>query len=528
MSGDGLSGEISTAIAATEFSVPPNNVGERPSRGIRGERTEPISCLIPMTDGRALTAYRYPSSRGHAAAVVLFTPYRKESWWLETHVQATLDEYEVFVVDVRGFGESSGQYAGPLSPGEIDDAVQALGWIAQQPFCNGSTALIGSSYSGAIQWHIAARHPPSLRCIAPSIAFLDRYRDMAHRGGIPASTAWAASTYANAGNPATARAGLLQAVEDFLDPFDGPRWRTESARELLGLVDTPALCIGGLYDVFTESTLTAFLSVEGPARLVLGPWGHQTDVSESERGELSRWLAYWLRGQGADPTSLGERVRVYRSGDEHWMDLGEWPSVDESRWRSWSPVKSEVGLTVEALLDAVAPPTSLSPTEPSIDVGLDSGMRTWSEEWTARTTFNDEATVILGVVMLRAWLMSDRGADLDIHCRLSLVRANGAVEQLTESRLRASHRLIDRARSVVRSDGELVVPWRPHQTLLPVPAGKPFELEIAFPPIHVAVDAGEAIQLGLTVVQPGANVNAGRVTLLPSSRLHLPACSLND
>ncbi len=439
-----------------------------------------------------------------------------------THVQSTLDGYEVFVVDVRGFGDSSGTSARPLSPTEIDNAVEALAWIAAQPFCDGRTALIGSSYSGAIQWHIAARQPPSLQCIAPSIAFLDRYREMAHRGGIPSSPVWAASTYANAGNSATARAGLAQAIEDFLDPFDGPRWRVESAAELLDRVQTPALCIGGLYDIFTASTVSAFRSLSVPSRLVLGPWGHETEVSDAERAEVSRWLGYWLRDEGNDPTAPGARVRVYRSGDDEWRDLGEWPSVEEVGWAIWTPLTSAILLPVNALLDAAPPPMSTSHTDPAIDVGLDSGMRTWSEQWTARTSFGNEPTVLLGSVMLDAWFISPTGSEIDVHCRLSLVRANGDIEQLAESRLRSSHRLVDRSRSIVRSDGELILPWRPHQTLAPVTPGDQFELEIAFPPIHLSVGPGEALQLGLTIVEPANYGASDGVELLPSTRVLLP------
>lgn len=485
----------------------------------RDERVEPEVVDVPMAAGHRLSALHYPAPAGPSPAVVLFTPYRKEGAWLTYADFATHAGYEVFVVDVRATGGSGGSFEGSLSSAEVDDAVEFLEWVAGQPFSDGQTALIGSSYSGLIQYLVAARRPPSLRCIAPSIAPLDHYRDMTHRGGIPSSPAWYASTYGGSGQLDTIRRGLLQGIDDRTDAFDGPAARSRSAGPgILRRVGVPTLCLGGMYDLFASATITAHEQLECPKRLVFGNWGHETEKSEVETTELIRWLAYWLRSEGTDPTAEPSIV-AHRAGDRTWHHLRSWSS-ERDQVRRTTITHVDQTIPVVTSLEVVPPPLSTPMSDPTIDALIDSGMRIWGEGWTTRDLTGGPYE-IRGTCGLALDLRTSHCEDLDIHARLSLVRSDGSVEQVAESRLRASHRQHDVLRSRTNEHGELIEPFRPHERLTPIQAGAATRLGMAFSPIWLRIDEGEQLQLGLTLVRADGVNRPAVVDLLPTSELSL-------
>lgn len=496
--------------------------GDSSGSGIaRGGRI-PRLIDVPVGHGRSLSALHYSGGHLPGPAVVLLTPYRKEGAWL-TYPSTTIAEgYDVLVVDVRATGGSSGPFEGPLSQGEIDDAVALLEWTAAQSFCDGRTALIGSSYSGLIQYHVAARRPESLRCIAPSIAPADNYRDMTHRGGIPSTAAWYSSTYGLSGQADTRRQGLVQAAEDLEAPFDGPAARARSATsELLSRIDVPVLCMGGLYDLFTASTVAAYRALRTPTRLLLGDWGHETEMSVREARELSRWLAFWLRDEGTDPTRDDHRVTAYRAGDRTWHALASWPHAGGTEWMTAQVTDRAVDVPVAPLLDAVPPPETTAMSDPTIDMLIDSGLRTWGELWTVDLPAPRSRTDFAGPALVTINLVTEC-ADIDAHVRVSLVRTSDEVEQLVEGRLRASHRMVDPARSLQAADGRLVVPWRTHEKAEGIPASEPVCLQIATSPLHVRVERGERLRLGVTLVRADGRLEPATATVQASSRIEVP------
>ena len=65
------------------------------------------------------------------------------------------------------------------------DGYDAIEYLAELPWCNGSASLVGNSWLAISQWFIAAERPPHLKCIAPLEGGSDFYRDSMARGGIP-------------------------------------------------------------------------------------------------------------------------------------------------------------------------------------------------------------------------------------------------------------------------------------------------------------------------------------------------------
>lgn len=121
---------------------------------------------------------------------------------------------------------------------------------------------------------------------------------------------------------------------------------------------------------------------------------------------------------------------------------------------------------------------------------------------------------------------SPRLSRFDAHVRLSLVRGDGTVRQLTEGRLRASHRATDFALSQVTGNDDMVVPWHDHTSGTPVVAGKPTTLDIEILPIHVRSGAGERLRLGVSLASVDATGYGSHAVLHAQSRVLLPTYQL--
>src|SRR5581483_9587287 len=99
--------------------------------------------------------------------------------------------YAFIGVSSRGTGCSRGVWDF-FQPAEAKDGVDAIRWIAAQPWSNGKVAMIGKSYPGITQLFVAeeaaaeeaAGHPVPLVAIAPGHTYGDIYRDVAYPGGI--------------------------------------------------------------------------------------------------------------------------------------------------------------------------------------------------------------------------------------------------------------------------------------------------------------------------------------------------------
>lgn len=92
--------------------------------------------------------------------------------------------YAVCNPDPRGIAHSEGDIT-MIGSQEAADCYDLIEWLAVQEWCNGKTALTGTSYLTFSQWFIAAAQPPHLTCIAPHEGIQDAYRDLAYVGGIP-------------------------------------------------------------------------------------------------------------------------------------------------------------------------------------------------------------------------------------------------------------------------------------------------------------------------------------------------------
>ncbi|RFU23732.1 hypothetical protein B7463_g12606, partial [Scytalidium lignicola] len=110
------------------------------------------------------------------------------SWETPTPSYWTAYGYVVVRADEVGTGQSPG-FLNVLTPGNTFDAFHDLiEWASERKWSTGKIGLLGISYFGATQWHVASRNPKGLAAIVPWEGFTDLYRDAAYHGGILSST----------------------------------------------------------------------------------------------------------------------------------------------------------------------------------------------------------------------------------------------------------------------------------------------------------------------------------------------------
>ncbi len=290
---------------------------------------ERLRAMVSMRDGvRLATDIYVPASESAAPRPVVFerSPYDIRADRFSDGVHASGDRvtpvsgasYFIdrgFVVvrqDCRGRGDSEGVFEKYLS--EPEDGVDALDWIAEQPWCDGTIVTMGVSYSAHVQTAAAALGTTRISAmILDSGGFADAYETGGRFGGAYElkQVLWA---YGHARTSASVRerpgaveylAGLdlhawfsrmpwrqgdspLAPLPDF-ERYIFEQWQHESRDEfwkrpaLYGkgyyenFPTVPTIAISSWYDPYIRTAIdnyTAMRAKGAPAHLLLGPWTH--------------------------------------------------------------------------------------------------------------------------------------------------------------------------------------------------------------------------------------------------------------
>jgi uncharacterized protein len=309
---------------------------------------------VPLRDGTVTRAEAWVPDGPPGPAILVRTPYLKETAAPSAVVDvrlATERGYRVVLQDVRGRGSSEGDFE-PFVDEEADGA-DSIAWLAGQDWCDGRVVMAGMSYVGATQWLAAAAAPPALTGIAPTLSSDDYAEGWSYRGGVPELgllATWNAIDLApfnecwhNDPLRACEDLGALTRqtpwVSEWLDAgVVSDYWRSRSAAHRRDELTVPALVIGGWYDVFCDASLRSFArSRHEHDRLVIGPWGHDAQLSHLV-GDANVGIA----GSGVaaelfatildfyDAVLAGDapglpRVNVYVLGARRWIGLDAWP-----------------------------------------------------------------------------------------------------------------------------------------------------------------------------------------------------------
>ena len=235
--------------------------------------------------------------------------------------------YTLVIADARGSGASFGYRETEMSSIEIDDIGGLIEWVAQQSWCDGWVATIGTSYTANTSLYSLVTGSKALKCSVCRAPDFDGYRYLLAPGGVINRwfiEIWGETTAAQDSNnvkrlfeggywpepeegtnnllgvrpvDSDTDSTLLQSaitehkanfnlavnVDDltFIDnkSFGDYRYLFESPyREKIEKSNIPMVIRCGWHDAGTQlGALSMFASFDCPIHIILGPWNHGGD-----------------------------------------------------------------------------------------------------------------------------------------------------------------------------------------------------------------------------------------------------------
>jgi predicted acyl esterase len=265
---------------------------------------------IPMSDGIHLAARIWMpegADRKPVPAILEYIPYRKRDITAYrdsiTHPYFAGHGYACLRVDLRGSGESDGVLTDEYLDQELNDGVEVLRWIANQPWCSGDIGMIGISWGGFnglgdnLSW---ASSMFAYNSCPPDPALVgDRWRDM-----------WIERL---------TKSGL------WLDTWlqhqrRDSYWKHGSICEDFSAITCPVFALSGWTDGYSNAVfrLLTHLTVPGFLQEALRWWDHW--LKGIETGIMGEpMLRVWMQ-ESVPPTTSYE----FRPG--RWVGESSWPS----------------------------------------------------------------------------------------------------------------------------------------------------------------------------------------------------------
>jgi putative CocE/NonD family hydrolase len=322
---------------------------------------------IPMSDGVRLSAHIWrptSSDQEPVPAVLEYIPYRKRDL---TAVRDSIHHpylaghgYACVRVDLRGTGDSEGVLRDEYLEREQADAEEVLAWLAEQPWCDGGTGMMGISWGAFAALQVAARRPPGLKAIAIASFTDDRHADdMHYMGGAllsdnlaEAGTMFAYGTCPP--DPAVVGDRWREMWHERLENTEpwvlqwlrhqrrDDYWRHASVCEDYSSVRCPVLASSGWADGYSNAVTRLLGNLDVPRKGLIGPWSHkfphlgEPGPAIGYLQELVRWWDHWLKGvdngvmdgpmlqawmQDSVPPSTSYEERPGR-----WVGEPDWPS----------------------------------------------------------------------------------------------------------------------------------------------------------------------------------------------------------
>ncbi|GGZ60373.1 peptidase S15 [Streptomyces inusitatus] len=304
------------------------------------------TCLLPAPGARLATDLTLPGTRPPYPAVVIRTPYGRQNHRAEARAWAARG-FAAVVQDVRGRYGSEGEWR-PYRH-EAADGAATLRWIRARPWSDGTVVAAGASYAAhcalaaALEPEDTDTGPDAVIAAVPALGAPETAREPSGVERLLGRAGWWA---AHGDRPDSDAAALDRALADdprLLEhlPLTGlperlgrelPSWRGlwEDGDSRDRLVDrapaarVPLLAIGGARDPFAADTLRLWRAWGGPARLLIGPWGHgltaepAPDARPGHRLNLGALYTRWARAALAGTLAPGRRGALALGDSEHW------------------------------------------------------------------------------------------------------------------------------------------------------------------------------------------------------------------
>lgn len=363
---------------------------------------------IPMRDGAYLAADLYVPDDpdvGPLPVVMEYIPYRKDDVPPGERFYGELPRqgYIVARVDIRGTGASEGIATDEYVEQEQLDGYDAIEWLADQSFCDGSVNMMGISYGGFTSLQVATLQPPHLRTIIPMYFTDDRYTDDCHYRGGHLRQYYDVSYYGNFMIAFNALPPYAQWSENWVEiwedhlasnePYllkwlehqtDGPYWRHGSVRDIADRITCPVFMIGGWRDGYSNSPLRLYEALTVPRKVLIGPWNHAVpDIAVpgpriDHLHEVVRWLNYWCKGASngvMEEPPIVYFMQHYERPDADRLDAaGDWRA--ESAWPVPGAFETVLHLAADGFLSEEPGADGDDPLEYDARVGVTAGL--WS------------------------------------------------------------------------------------------------------------------------------------------------------
>jgi putative CocE/NonD family hydrolase len=323
---------------------------------------------IPMSDGTRLAARLFLPEDAEVRpvpAILEYIPYRRRDSTRDgdnlIHPWFAGQGYACVRLDIRGTGDSEGMIRDEYLKQEQDDAVEAIAWIAAQPWCTGKVGMMGISWGGFNSLQVAARRPEALKAIITVCSTDDRYADdMHYMGGavVTDTMAWGTSFFARMARPPDPlmvgeerwRAMWRGRLEGWEPPFitwlqhqaRDAFWKHGSICENYDEITCAVFAVGGWADGYSNAVFRMLANLTCPRLGLVGPWGHKypnNGVPGPAIGflqEAKRWWDYWLKnidtGIMQEPMLRAWIQESVPPAAHHDMRLGYW--AGETAWPS--------------------------------------------------------------------------------------------------------------------------------------------------------------------------------------------------
>ena len=506
----------------------------QPKYGIKVER----DIYVPMRDGVRLSVNVFrPDARGkfpallamggygkkHQECLIPPQPLYKSAVW-DGNIEAgdtphiVSRGYVHVIGDVRGIGDSEGEYSGMWSTQEGKDGYDVVEWIAKQPWCDGNVGMIGYSYYGGIQLTVAIQQPPHLKAIFVSHVWADHYRGFAYTGGIVSLFFYGlwdgrhgTSGFAPKNAPSLMMKNLPKAeferrrqellnspdikhypnlyhllnypqknpwfFDMLMNPYDGPFWEDRSVYPFYDKIKVPVHIIGkcapeviGCWEIYNN--------LDVPKKLMVKPFGPEERPWREDIDDIIRWYDHWLKGNDTGIME-GPPIKMFVMGNDQWRYAKEWPlpGIDWTKCylRRWE------GLLFEPEL-----------YQPEPDCFLQQPLHVSNKRDSVKyiSPPMPENLEVIGPASINFFASIDQD-DTNWIVKLYDVAPTGAETRLGKGYLKASHRALDADKSKV---GE---PYHPHtrESVEDIKPGEIYEYSVGLGVISNVFKAGHRIKL---------------------------------